>query len=120
MEKEIYMFLFEFCGEYKGKSNLYVSFVSSGKITLQNTKTLRSVFKLHPGGNQKHKYVLLVHPTIVIKALHDQGKIEGHWWDAYRQRQIESKELTYYQLKLSNTKNMEARTEMKKRTKNSV
>lgn len=44
------------------------------------------------------KYVLLVHPTIVVKRLHDEGKIDELWWDTYRNRQIETKERTYDQL----------------------
>jgi hypothetical protein len=54
--------------------------------------------KSSKSGNQQYKYVLIVHPTIVVKRLHDQGKIDQAWWDTYRQRQIETKELTYAQL----------------------
>ncbi len=46
-------------------------------------------------GNQDFKYVLLVHPTTVIKELRDKGKVPDHWWDTYRARQIETKEATH-------------------------
>lgn len=46
-------------------------------------------------GNQQYKYVLLVHPTIVVRNLHDAGKIDPLWWDTYTQRQIETKQLSY-------------------------
>lgn len=49
-------------------------------------------------GNQQYKYVLLVHPTIVIQGLRDEGKIDDSWWQTYRQRQIESKERSYEEL----------------------
>jgi hypothetical protein len=45
--------------------------------------------------NQSYKYVLLVHPTIVVKQLRDNGKVSDHWWDTYRARQMETKEATY-------------------------
>jgi hypothetical protein len=50
------------------------------------------------GGNLTHKFVLLIHPTIAVKKLHDGGKVEKAWWDTYRQMQIETKESTYEQL----------------------
>jgi hypothetical protein len=46
-------------------------------------------------GNQDFKYVLLVHPTVAIKRLRDAGKVPAHWWDAYRARQLETKEVLY-------------------------
>lgn len=46
-------------------------------------------------GNQEFKFVLLVHPTTVIKKLRDDSKVPAHWWDAYRARQIETKEATH-------------------------
>lgn len=51
--------------------------------------------KSKKSGNQQYKYVLLVHPTVVVKKLHDDGKVDQLWWDTYRQRQIETKERTY-------------------------
>jgi hypothetical protein len=53
------------------------------------------VIKTKQIGNQKFKYVLLVHPTAAIQRLRDAGKISDLWWDTYRSRQIETKELTY-------------------------
>ncbi len=49
-------------------------------------------------GNQKYRYVLLVHPTIVVQKLRDSGKIDESWWQTYRQRQIESKERSFDKL----------------------
>lgn len=60
-----------------------------------NTLEKLGVIKTKQIGNQKFKYVLLVHPTTVIKRLRDAGKISNLWWDTYRSRQIETKELTY-------------------------
>ncbi len=50
------------------------------------------------GGNQTYKSVMLVHPTIVVKKLYDEGKLERTWWNTYRQMQIETKESSYEQL----------------------
>ena len=46
-------------------------------------------------GNQDFKYVLLVHPSAVLKRLRDAGKVSDHWWDTYRARQLETKEATH-------------------------
>jgi hypothetical protein len=43
-------------------------------------------------GNQRYKFVLLVHPTVAVQRLRDKGKIRDEWWYAYRARQIEVKE----------------------------
>jgi hypothetical protein len=37
-------------------------------------------------GNQPYKYVLLVHPKAVIRALHAAGMTNPQWWDTYRAR----------------------------------
>lgn len=58
--------------------------------------------KFQKSGNQQYRYVLLVHPTIVVKQLYDDGRIDEAWWDTYRQRQIETKERTYDQLMAAN------------------
>lgn len=50
------------------------------------------------GGNQTHKFVLLVHPSLAVKKLYDDGKVDRGWWNTYRQMQIETKEATYEQL----------------------
>lgn len=44
------------------------------------------------GGARKYSRVLLVHPSIAMKALYDLGKIDQRLWEAYRARQIEVKE----------------------------
>jgi hypothetical protein len=54
--------------------------------------------KSRKGGNQQYKFVLLVHPTIVVQKLRDKGKIDTHWWESYRGRQIEAKEASYQEL----------------------
>ncbi|MDX6402798.1 MAG: hypothetical protein QOH70_253 [Blastocatellia bacterium] len=41
------------------------------------------------------KYVLLVHPTSAVQKLRDAGKVSDQWWDAYRERQIQTKEMSY-------------------------
>jgi len=46
-------------------------------------------------GNQAYKYVFLVHPTSVIKRLHDENKISQRWWDTYRARQMETGEAPF-------------------------
>lgn len=46
-------------------------------------------------GNQRYKYVLLVHPTIAIQRLREDKKISDHWWDTYRARQINTGEASY-------------------------
>ena len=47
-------------------------------------------------GGQRYKYILLVHPTTVVEQLRQTGKVPQHWWDTYRDRQLETKELTYH------------------------
>ncbi|SRR6266446_4775665 len=46
-------------------------------------------------GNQRYRYVLIVHPTTVIKKLREAKKVSDQWWDTYRARQIETKEASY-------------------------
>jgi hypothetical protein len=46
-------------------------------------------------GNQRYKYVLLVHPGTALQRLRDAHKIPDLWWDTYRARQSETKELSY-------------------------
>ena len=52
-------------------------------------------------GNERYKYVLLVHPTAAVQKLRDAGKgsVSGQWWDTYCARQIETKEPTYEERK---------------------
>lgn len=49
-------------------------------------------------GNATYKYVVLVHPAIIVKNLCDAGKVDDLWLVTYRQMQIETKEATYDQL----------------------
>jgi hypothetical protein len=49
-------------------------------------------------GNATYKYVVLVHPAIIVKNLCDEGKVDQLWLDTYRQMQIETKEASYEQL----------------------
>jgi hypothetical protein len=53
------------------------------------------IIKVKQIGGQRYKYVLLVHPTAVVEKLRQEGKVEPGWWDTYRDRQLETKELTY-------------------------
>ena len=46
-------------------------------------------------GGQPYKYVLLVHPTAVVEKLRQEGKVDPIWWDTYRDRQLETKELSF-------------------------
>ena len=42
--------------------------------------------------NRPYVHVLVVHPSIAMKRLYDQGKIDENLWKAYRTLQIEIKE----------------------------
>jgi hypothetical protein len=44
---------------------------------------------------QRFRYVLLVHPSVAVAKLRADGKIDPHWWDTYRARQIQTKETSY-------------------------
>lgn len=46
-------------------------------------------------GNQRYKFVLLVHPTVAVQQLRNEGKVDDVWWDAYHHRKIEVKEDTF-------------------------
>jgi len=48
-----------------------------------------------PFGNHQYKYVLLVHPTVAVQRLRDAGRVPEEWWNAYRARQVETKEAQY-------------------------
>jgi hypothetical protein len=41
-------------------------------------------------GNQRHKYVLLIHPTVAIQRLYEAKKVPQQWYDTFRARQIET------------------------------
>lgn len=46
-------------------------------------------------GNQKYKYVLIVHPAVVVERLKAKGLVSPEWLDVYRSRQTETKEESY-------------------------
>ena len=46
-------------------------------------------------GNQRYKYVLIVHPTVAVQRLRERAKVNDVLWDAFRARQIEVKDDTY-------------------------
>jgi hypothetical protein len=50
-------------------------------------------------GNQAYRFVLIVHPAGVIENLRQQKKIDQDWIDAYKTRQMETKEESYEQRK---------------------
>lgn len=54
--------------------------------------------KAQASGNQQYKFILLVHPTIAVKKLLDQGKVSAEWWNTYRVHQIEATEFPYEKL----------------------
>lgn len=49
-------------------------------------------------GNQKYRYVGLVHPTVAVQKLRDASKIDDPWWHAYLARKAETKEATYQEV----------------------
>ena len=53
------------------------------------------IIKTKQIGNQKYKYVLLIHPTTVIENLRRAGSVDEDWLDTYKDRQMETKELTF-------------------------
>jgi hypothetical protein len=53
------------------------------------------IIKTKQIGGLRYKYVLLVHPTAVVEKLRQGGKVPSDWLDTYRDRQLETKELTY-------------------------
>ncbi len=48
-------------------------------------------------GNQRYKYVVIVHPTTAIQLLRDQKRVDDNWWNAYLANKRESKEPTFEQ-----------------------
>ena len=53
------------------------------------------IIKVKQIGGQRYKYVLLVHPTAIVEKLRQENKVEVRWLDTYRDRQMETKELTF-------------------------
>ena len=50
------------------------------------------LIKIKQIGNQRYKYVLLIHPTVAMQKLYDADKIPNEWWEAFRTRQIQTRE----------------------------
>jgi hypothetical protein len=48
-------------------------------------------------GNQKFKFVAIVHPTTAVQQLRDSKKIPDKWWNAYVARKLETREPTHEQ-----------------------
>lgn len=53
--------------------------------------------KSRASGNFQYGQVLLIHPTIAVQRLREQGKVPEKLWDLYRMTQIQTKEATYEQ-----------------------
>jgi hypothetical protein len=48
-------------------------------------------------GNQKYKYVAIVHPTTAVQRLRDAKKIPDKWWNAYVALKTQTREATHEQ-----------------------
>jgi hypothetical protein len=85
---------------------------AAGYITPRGYRTWRNAMKLLEDvgfirankTGQRYAKVLLIHPSIVMKALHDAGKIDAQLWEAFRARQIEVKESSTEELAQSRAK----------------
>ena len=51
--------------------------------------------KVKARGGLKYGFVLLVHPTLVVQKLREEGKVSDEWWVSYRTRQLETGERQY-------------------------
>jgi hypothetical protein len=51
------------------------------------------VIKIKKMGPKRYAYVLLVHPNVYVAGLRDAGKVDPHWSEAYRYRQLETGEV---------------------------
>jgi len=51
--------------------------------------------RVKPIGNQKHRYVLIVHPTTAVERLRTKNLVSQEWLEAYRARQRETREESY-------------------------
>ena len=73
---------------------------AAGYTTTRGFRTWRNGMKLLEEvgfiranmSGQRYAKVLLIHPSLAMKALHDAGKIDEQLWEAFRARQIEVKE----------------------------
>lgn len=48
-------------------------------------------------GNQRYKYVAIIHPTTAVQRLRDGNKVPNRWWNAYVARKLETREATHEQ-----------------------
>ena len=48
-------------------------------------------------GNQRYRYVAILHPTDVVERLRLDKKIPNDWWNAYTANKRETKERTFQQ-----------------------
>jgi hypothetical protein len=48
-------------------------------------------------GNQRYKYVAIVHPTTAVQRLRDDKRVPNKWWNAYVARKLETREATHEQ-----------------------
>ena len=48
-------------------------------------------------GNQRYKYVAIIHPTTAVQRLRDDKKVPVRWWNAYVARKLETREATHEQ-----------------------
>ena len=48
-------------------------------------------------GNQRYKYVALIHPTNVIQRLREKNMVDDSWWNAYLANKRETKEPSFEQ-----------------------
>lgn len=48
--------------------------------------------KTKTAGNQRYKYVVLIHPKAVVRSLHTAKLIDEEWWTTYRARLAELSE----------------------------
>lgn len=46
-------------------------------------------------GNQKYKYVAIIHPTTAIQKLRDAKKVSDKWWNAYIALKVQTREATH-------------------------
>jgi hypothetical protein len=85
---------------------------AAGYITARGLRTWRNAMKLLEDvgfirankTGQHYTKVLLIHPSIVMKSLHDSGKVDEQLWTAFRARQIEVKESSAEELEQSRTR----------------
>jgi hypothetical protein len=50
--------------------------------------------KVKAVGNRQFRYVLLMHPVVVLEKLRQDNRVPSNWWEAYRDRQLETGEVS--------------------------